>query len=69
MEWQLSGGETKGEPSGESTMQPEAKESTSSFEDVAVDLAEESDMGEDGTELMEKKRTDEAGPQTVAEKS
>ena len=68
MEWQLSGGETKGEPSGESPMQPEAKESIAGFEDGAVDLAEESDGEEDGTALMEKS-VDEAGPRTVAEKS
>ena len=68
MQWQMSGGETKGDAPGESKMQPEAKETSAGFEDGAVALSEESDGGEDGSASMEK-RTDEAGPRTVLDKS
>lgn len=68
MEWQMSGGETKGEPEVKNDVEPEAKETLSGYEDVVEGLSEESEVEEDAAALKPK-RGDEAGPETVLEKS
>ena len=70
MEWQMSGGETKGgEADGAERADPEAKESLSGYEDVVEGLAEEMAEGEEDEEALREKGGDEAGPRTVKEKS
>ena len=70
MEWQMSGGETKGGSSDEgNAMEKEAEESLGGYEDVVEGLADEMAEGEEDEEALKEKRGDEAGPQTVADKS
>ena len=71
MEWQMSGGETKGGASDDGKGAGKgAKESMGGYKDVVEGLAEEMAEGEEDEEaLKEKKGGDEAGPQTVADKS
>ena len=71
MEWQMSGGETKGgeQANGGKQADPEAKESLGGYEDVVEGLAEEMAEGEEDEEALREKRGDEAGPRTVKEKS
>ena len=70
MEWQMSGGETKGGSSEERDgADKEAKESLGGYEDVVEGLAEEMGEGEEDEEALKEKRGDEAGPRTVADKS
>lgn len=64
----MSGGETKGEPEVKNDVEPEAKETLSGYEDVVEGLSEESVIEED-EEALKDKRSDEAGPQTVLDKS
>lgn len=66
MEWQMSGGETKGGPEMKNDVEPEAKETLSGYEDVVEGLSEESEVDE---EAFKEKRSDEAGPETVFDKS
>lgn len=68
MEWQMSGGETKGEPEVTKEVEPEAKETMSEYDDVVEGLSEESEVEEDEAALKPK-RGDEAGPETVLDKS
>ncbi len=68
MEWQMSGGETKGEPQVGNHVEQESKETLGGFEDVVEGLSEESEAEEDG-EALKENRGDEAGPQTVLDKS
>ena len=75
MEWQMSGGETKGEPNMEDNTEAEAKETLGGYEDVVAGLAEEEGEGEgvgeaeEDEEALKEKSSDEAGPQTVLDKS
>ena len=70
MEWQMSGGETKGASSeGGHEADTEAKESLGGYEDVVEGLVEEMAEGEEDGEAVREKRGDEAGPHTVTEKS
>ena len=62
----MSGGDTKGEPEVKSDMRPETKETLSGYEDVVEGLSEEDELDE---EALKEKRGDEAGPETVLEKS
>ena len=64
----MSGGETKGEPEVDRDVGSKAKETLSGYEDVVEGLSEESDVEED-EEALKEKRGDEAGPQTVLDKS
>ena len=64
----MSGGETKGEPEVDHEAGSEAKETLSGYEDVVEGLSEESDVEED-EEALKEKSSDEAGPQTVLDKS
>lgn len=64
----MSGGETKGEPEVKNDMEPEARKTLSDYEDVVEGLSEESEVEEDETALKVR-RSDEAGPETVLEKS
>ena len=66
----MSGGETEGQPKAENkdTESSEAKETLSGYEDVVEGLSEESEVEED-EEALKEKSSDEAGPQTVLDKS
>ena len=66
MEWQMSGGETKGEPEMKDDIEPEAKETLSGYEDVVEGLSEESEVNE---EALNETRSDEARPETALDKS
>ena len=68
MEWQMSGGETKGEPQVENHVEQESKETLGGYEDVVEGMSEEGEAEED-EEALKEKRGDEAGPQTVLDKS
>ena len=68
MEWQMSGGETKGEPEVTKDVEPEAKETMGEYDDVVEGLSEESEVEEDEAALKSK-RGDEAGPESVLDKS
>ena len=64
----MSGGETKGEPEVKNDVVPEARETLSGYEDLVEGLSEESEVEEDETALKVR-RSDEAGPEAVLEKS
>ena len=64
----MSGGETNGQPEVKNDGGSEAKETLSGYEDVVEGLSEQSEMDEDEAALK-KKGTDEAGPETVLDKS
>ena len=68
MEWQMSGGETQGEPQVKNDAEPETEETLNGYEDVVEGLLEENEVDEDEAALKSK-RSDEAGPETVLEKS
>ena len=68
MEWQMSGGETKGKPEAKNVVESETKGTLSGYEDVVEGLSEESEAEEDEAPLKSK-RGDEAGPETVLVKS
>ena len=68
MEWQMSGGETRGEPKVQKDADSRAKETLSGYEDVMEGLSEESEVEEDEVALQ-RRRGDEAGPRTVLDKS
>lgn len=68
MEWQMSGGETRGQPEVKNDVGREAKETLSGYEDVAEGLLEESESEEDEA-AFKSKGGDEAGPETVLVKS
>ena len=69
MEWQMSGGETKGTPEGTNDAESEANETLSGYEDVVEGLSEESEVYEVDGEALKEKRGDEATPETVLNKS
>ena len=64
----MSGGETKGEPEVKSDADPEAKQTLNGYEDVVEGLSEENEAEEDEAALKSK-RSDDAGPETVLDKS
>lgn len=68
MEWQMSGGETQGEPQVKNDVESKAGETLSGYEDVVEGLSEESEAEEDEAALKSK-TSDEAGPETVLDKS
>ena len=68
MEWQMSGGETRGEPKVQKDEDSGAKETLSGYEDVMEGMSEDSDVEEDEVALQAR-RGDEAGPRTVLDKS
>lgn len=68
MEWQMSGGETHGEPQVKNHVEPEAEETLKGYEDVVEGLSEENEVDEDEAALKSK-GSDEAGPDTVLDKS
>ena len=68
MEWQMSGGETKPEDRNEASS--DSKESLSEYDDIIEGISEENEgegMGDE--EALKTKGSDEAQPETVAEKS
>lgn len=64
----MSGGETQGEPQVKNDVEPEAEETLNGYEDVVEGLSEENEVDEDEAALKSK-RSDEAGPETVLDKS
>lgn len=64
----MSGGETKGEPEVKSDADTGVKETLSGYEDVVEGYSEESEAEEDEATLKSKK-SDDAGPETVLDKS
>ena len=69
MEWQMSGGETQGEqPQVKNDVEPETEEALSGDEDVVEGLLDENEADEDEAALKSK-GSDEAGPETVLDKS